>query len=569
METTVTITERVGETEAPAKDAAGKPKSVPTMSHDQYQRHVEKWLDHYKDDDAFQRTLDRHFKEASIITELDLDRAIPILKPLYCPTGQGQPRDAVCMLRSLLLMTLLKESSITKWVERTREKPLLAILAGFDPEDVPGIGTYYDFINKIIDGPYRKKLDGEIRRSEYNARRHERHLKKEREDKKALREAGRTASQKLADKLLAEADQPRKDDFRKILEDLLVLIGIIPTIEAGLLDDLQNLVVTGDGSILRSGASPNGKPTCTCRKDGLPDCEHPKSYTSPTAQWCFDAAHGVFKFGDRYYHLVVTQNNHDFPVHTLMPGGNISDHTLSLESFDRFLKVIEEHGLDIQIDIFCGDGHHDTNAHYHYFQEKGVVPVIPLQEKSKATYPHLSADGLPRLDEDGVPLCPGGCRMRHHQYNKKRKTHVYACPAKRPRRKHGKYGYSFNEDLCPFKQNCEPDSSLGPFAYIRSAENPRLFPPVPRDSQRYQDIMNLRSGSERVNAVIDAYNIEGASRNADRGLVRIFFANIVQHAVIRYNEASKSDNDSGNPLLKRCSRRSAVFSPAPTVNESP
>ena len=35
------------------------------------------------------------------------------------------------------------------------------------------------------------------------------------------------------------------------------------------------------------------------------------------------------------------------------------------------------------------------------------------------------------------------------------------------------------------------------------------------------------------------------------------------------NEASKSDNDSGNPLLKRCSRRSAVFSPAPTVNESP
>ena len=53
METTVTITERVGETEAPAKDAAGKPKSVPTMSHDQYQRHVEKWLDHYKQGFSF------------------------------------------------------------------------------------------------------------------------------------------------------------------------------------------------------------------------------------------------------------------------------------------------------------------------------------------------------------------------------------------------------------------------------------------------------------------------------------------------------------------------------------
>ncbi len=64
-----------------------------------------------------------------------------------------------------------------------------------------------------------------------------------------------------------------------------------------------------------------------------------------------------------------------------------------------------------------------------------------------------------------------------------------------------KYGYSFHEDVYPVKQNCEPDSSLDPFVYIRSAENPRLFPPVPGDSQRCRDIMNLRSGSERVNAL--------------------------------------------------------------------
>ena len=32
---------------------------------------------------------------------------------------------------------------------------------------------------------------------------------------------------------------------------------------------------------------------------------------------------------------------------------------------------------------------------------------------------------------------------------------------------------------------------------------------------RYKGIMNLRSGSERVNAVNDSYKLEGASRNAD------------------------------------------------------
>jgi hypothetical protein len=445
----------------------------------------------------------------------------------------------------------------------------LAILAGFDPEDVPGIGTYYDFINKIIDGPYRKKLSDETRRSEYNAKRHHRHLKKESQDKKAQRDANQTASQKLADKLLTEADQPRTEDFRKILEDLLVLIGILPNIEAGLIDDLQNLAVTGDGSILQTGASPNGKPTCSCRKEGVSGCSHPKSYTSPTAQWCFDAAHGVYKFGDRYYHLIITQNGRDFPVHTLMPGGNVSDHTLSLESFDRLLKIIEEHALDMQIGIFCGDGHHDTNAHYYYFEEKGVVPIIPLSEKSKNACPHLLNDRPPRLDEDGVPLCPGGRRMRRHQYDKKKKTHVYACPAKPPKRKNGKYGYEFNEDLCPLKQNCKPESSLGPFFYIRSAENPRFFPPVPRDSQKYKDIMNLRSGSERVNAVNDSYKLEGASRNADRGLVRLFFANIVQHAVIRYNEASKSANESAILPPKRRCRKGAECSAAPMMNSPP
>jgi len=537
----------------------------PPMRHEQYQRHLHQWLERYENDDTFQKSLERHSKEAAIIADLDLDRAIPILQSLYCPTKQGDPRDPVCMFRSLLLMTLVKEPSITKWVQRTREKPLLAVLAGFDPEDTPGIGTYYDFINKIIDGPYSKKREGETRRSEYNAKKHHRHLKKESMDKKAQRDAKQTASQKQADRLLSESDQPRPNDYKKILEDLLVFIGILPTIEAGLLQDLGNLIAAGDGSILQSGASPFGKPTCDCRKEGVSGCMHPKIYTSPTARWCFDAAHGVYKFGDRYYHLVITQNGHDFPVHTLMPGGNVSDHTLSLESFDRFLKIIAEHDLDMNINIFCGDGHHDTNAHYHYFQEKGVIPVIPLSENSKAAYPHLHDDSSVRLDEDGVPLCPGGCRMRHHQYDKKGKKHVYNCPAKRPTRKQGEYIYQFNEDLCPNDQQCQSDSSLGPFVYIKSDDDPRFFPPIPRGGKRYKEIMNLRSGSERCNAVNDSYKVEGASRNADRGFVRLILANIAEHAVIRYNEASKAEGQSASRRSKHCSRQKAASPPMPAL----
>jgi hypothetical protein len=62
-----------------------------------------------------------------------------------------------------------------------------------------------------------------------------------------------------------------------------------------------------------------------------------------------------------------------------MPGGNRSDHTLSLETFDRFLKAVRENGLKLHVGYFVGDAHHDANAHHRYFLEKGVTPVIPLQ----------------------------------------------------------------------------------------------------------------------------------------------------------------------------------------------
>jgi len=41
---------------------------------------------------------------------------------------------------------------VTKWVAETRSSSLPAILTGFGPDDTPGIGTYYDFSDRITDG---------------------------------------------------------------------------------------------------------------------------------------------------------------------------------------------------------------------------------------------------------------------------------------------------------------------------------------------------------------------------------------------------------------------------------
>ena len=55
------------------------------------------------------------------------------------------PRPASCMLRSLLLAMICKVTSI----DILHTQPLYAIISVFEPDNVPGVGTFYDFINRL------------------------------------------------------------------------------------------------------------------------------------------------------------------------------------------------------------------------------------------------------------------------------------------------------------------------------------------------------------------------------------------------------------------------------------
>jgi len=72
----------------------------------------------------------------------------PTLSPYYSNTGRPAKYQAE-ILRSLIAMTHLKIYSITKWVRKLRSDRILAIICGFDPDNVPGVGTFYDFLNRF------------------------------------------------------------------------------------------------------------------------------------------------------------------------------------------------------------------------------------------------------------------------------------------------------------------------------------------------------------------------------------------------------------------------------------
>jgi hypothetical protein len=256
---------------------------------------------------------------------------------------------------------------------------------------------------------------------------------------------------------------------------------------------------------------------------------------------------------------------------TILPGGNESDFTLSLTALDRLLTLLEGQGLPLRIAIFIGDGHHDAMGIYRYLKAKGIMPIIPLKDtgakpetgttaetasqtavstppKARSTpaptqgstahtrqpRPHVEAYPNIAFDPDGTPLCPGGCRMRQHGYNKAKAAHFFACPALR---KNGAGERIFYADECPFKTRCTPqDKAMGLTYYIKSEADLRLFPPIPRDSKRFKELYAHRSGTERENASADSYHLDRRHRNATFVLIRLTFVNIIKHARLREAE---------------------------------
>jgi hypothetical protein len=147
-------------------------------------------------------------------------------------------------------------------------------------------------------------------------------------------------------------------------------------------------------------------------------------------------------------------------------------------------------------------------------------------------YPNLT------FEPDGTPLCPAGCRMRHHQYDSRKAAHIFVCPCSR---KNHAGTWIFHADECPFQQDCTPpEKIMGHTLYIKSEADLRLFPPIPRDSKRFKELYAHRSGTERQNSVADSYQVDARHRNATFTLIRLTFVNICKHVRIRQKEGGNT-----------------------------
>ena len=121
---------------------------VNTGGHAAYQDFVtENLRKYYPDPDAIARST---WDIIERFWNLDLSYTDEFLRSKYSVYGP-KPRTPSCMQRSYLLSIDFKVPSVTDWAAQLKINPLYAILSGFEFGDTPGVGTFYDFFDRLWD----------------------------------------------------------------------------------------------------------------------------------------------------------------------------------------------------------------------------------------------------------------------------------------------------------------------------------------------------------------------------------------------------------------------------------
>lgn len=249
-----------------------------------------------------------------------------------------------------------------------------------------------------------------------------------------------------------------------------------------------------------------------------------------------------------FQHCVVTEE-HTLPLQVGVEPAHATDFTMGPTSVDRLLKTAADHALPLTVRAVVSDSGQDALGIYRFVQAKHIAPVMALHPR-RGEHPTPTGTA-PQVNDHGIPLCPAGLPMRRHSHDPQRARIYSNCPAKRPTRRHGRIQGVPHQEACPRPVLCQPDTQMGPVVYVRTADDPRLYPPIPRDSAQCKALMDQRSGCEQSKALKKVtYRLgERPCRSATHFLVRLYLVSLLEHARVWLAEDRKQLGDAPRSLV--------------------
>ena len=501
------------------------------ITHKQYVRYVRNHASRY----GGLHIEHRDYNVWSKLSATNLDDAYPPLAELYEQNWGRPSREPVTMLRSCLAMMQCGETSFDEWVGQMRDEPFYALVSGFDPANVPGVGTFYDFQDRLLQRdqqtrshlrrPYQKREEKDkaaIHKDKNDLRPHADIV-----NRLTARILGRPfAPPSVEELLMGHSDMATLPRWEQVLQRLFYGCFVAHSVELGLID-LDHLHVAGDGAKLPTWSNPHGKKLCTCDNRGKkPEerCRCHRAYTDLQALWGWDSYRNCWVYGHTCYELTVYSLRHrcQMPLVISMADGNRHDSVLALATLYRGRAVLRSgtaFGLPIQTATL--DAAHDVIGYYRLATERWhMALVIPINSRNQG---HLRYAGPLRL-EDGVPICPAGCPMKYAGFCYDRLRIKWRCPlaasTKTP-----------DVNTCPHFGNDCSGSPYGRVIYTYPKQNFRLHTRIPRDSDLWHLHTNARSCAERSvkRKKYDFHLLCTRTAGRDRWFFRFALAAFCQH----------------------------------------
>ncbi len=280
--------------------------------------------------------------------------------------------------------------------------------------------------------------------------------------------------------------------------------------DLGLLGDINNLTVAGDGTPVVTAAYARSKPSCECHAQGLAKCDHTRIYSQSDCNSGWDSSREKYLNGYHLYMLSASDSKYDLPLYPKLQLASRHDSVSfvisSVEFQQRFTLG--------KIDRMLLDAAHDAQAIYEMLDAQGVEPIIDLNKRKKK---NTKTDCDISISPQGIPICQAGLEMKPNGYDNTHDRQKWRCLLTRG-----------TENSC--KKPCST-AKYGRTYHTYPKCDLRLFPKTLRGSKEWKLIYKRRTYIERSNKreKID-YKLEsGRHRSTMMWYMRLYGTMICQH----------------------------------------
>jgi hypothetical protein len=328
---------------------------------------------------------------------------------------------------------------------------------------------------------------------------------------------------KVVKRIMRNLDQAPYLGQYRLLYQFFIYCVVKRSAELGLLGDLKKLTVSGDGTHIKTGASPYGRKICKCPKFTIKNgkkvfnrCECKRRFSDPDATWGWDSYREQYLFGYAFYEITCASSPYDLPLFFLQAQAKRHDSVMAPIAFDQARKL---YGEAYHFAKFLADSAHDNNPTYKLMNKLNCEPFIPLNEKNTGNFTY---EPFP-INDLGIPVCPCQEPMVRNGYCPNRMRIKWRCPLK------AKKDFSVREE-CIENKFCSR-SEYGRVVYTYPQENLRLFTQTQRGSKAWFKNYDKRTSSERsFKRKKTDYRIEQARvRSKQQWFIRYTLAAICQH----------------------------------------